>query len=49
MYIMQYSSTAMMAMALLTMLVLMECFISSVSAAKILVYPFGHCLNSHLL
>jgi len=23
--------------------------ISSASAAKVLVYPFGHCLNSHLL
>jgi len=23
--------------------------ITSASAAKILIYPFGHCLNSHLL
>jgi len=23
--------------------------ITSTSAAKILIYPFGHCLNSHLL
>jgi len=34
--------------ALLTTLAATLC-ISSTSAAKILVYPFGHCLNSHLL
>ena len=35
-------------LALLTLFAATLC-ITSTSAAKVLVYPFGHCLNSHLL
>ena len=47
-YVMTSATVATSTAALLMMLTVPLC-ITSTSAAKILVYPFGHCLNSHLL